>query len=175
MPAPCPDPPERTSRRDARAWAEPTVIGGDPPPPAGPVATKSLGKAGGCDVPVAGGSRGVPNALISFDCGSRSLGFHGFRVRAAGDALEDAQSAAELVRVAEEPASGRYRVRHSFRNWAGISRAAPNSGWTRTHSGPASGWRTHLRRSPGSRCIWRECRPAHGANEPCASMAGRAM
>ena len=80
-------------------WAEPTVIGGDPPPPADrPVALRTLGKAGGCEVRVAGGSSGVLNALVSFDCGSHSLGFHGFRVRAAGDALEDAQSAAELVR-----------------------------------------------------------------------------
>ncbi len=104
-------------------WVEPTVIVGEAPqpaafPPKSPYA-RALGKAGGCEVRLWRGSRGVLDAPVGFLCSGRQLYFRGFRVRVAGDALEDARAATELIETREEEVSGRYRVRHRFRNWAG--------------------------------------------------------
>ena len=104
-------------------WAEPTVTAGDAPkpppfPPAGGQ-PKTLGKAGGCEVRLWPGSRGLLDAPVGLLCGDRSLFFRGFRVRVSGDALEDWRSSTELLDAREEPAPGRLRVRHRFRNWAG--------------------------------------------------------
>jgi hypothetical protein len=103
-------------------WIEPTVIAGEAPkpgafPPAG--ASRLLGKAAGCEVRLWKGSRGALDAPVGFLCGERTLYFRGFRVRVAGDALEDWRASTELLGAAEEPAAGRYKVRHRFRNWAG--------------------------------------------------------
>jgi hypothetical protein len=65
------------------------------------------------------GARGVLDAPLGFVCGGRRLFVQGFRVRVAGDALEDPRASTELLGSAVEPAAGRYRVRHRFRNWAG--------------------------------------------------------
>jgi hypothetical protein len=103
-------------------WGEPTLLAGDPPkaaafPPSGPA--KTLGTADGCQVQLWPGSRGLLDAPVGFLCSGRRLYFRGFRVRAAGDALEDWRSSSELIEAREEPAAGRTRVRHRFRNWSG--------------------------------------------------------
>jgi hypothetical protein len=104
-------------------WAEPTIVAGQAPqPPAFPPAAgqpKLLGSAGGCEVKLWPGSRGVLDAPVGFLCGDRNLFFRGFRVRVTGDALEDWRASTELLEVREEPATKRHRVRHRFRNWAG--------------------------------------------------------
>ncbi len=56
---------------------------------------------------------------MGFACRERSLFFRGFRVRVTGDALEQWSASTELLEAREEAASGRHRVRHRFRNWAG--------------------------------------------------------
>jgi hypothetical protein len=104
-------------------WAEPTVLAGDAPglptfPPSAGAAT-ILGEAGGCQIRLWSGSRGLLDAPIGFSCGERRLFFRGFRVRVAGDALEDWRASTELVEAREESTSGRKRVRHCFRNWTG--------------------------------------------------------
>jgi hypothetical protein len=104
-------------------WVEPSIVAGNAPqpPPFPPVAgqPKVLGKAGGCEVRLWPGSRGVLDAPVGLVCGERKLYFQGFRVRVAGDALEEWRSGSELVEAREEQAAGGYRVRHRFRNWAG--------------------------------------------------------
>jgi len=105
-------------------WAEPTIVAGDAPkpppfPPASGQGSRVLGQAGGCEVRLWPGSRGVLDAPVGFQCGSRRLFFRGFRVRVTGDALEDWRASTELVEGREEPAGGRHRVRHRFRNWSG--------------------------------------------------------
>ncbi len=104
-------------------WAEPTIIAGDPPrPPAFPPSAaegRLLGTADGCQVRLWPGSRGILDAPVGFVCDGRRLFFRGFRVRVTGDALEDWRASTELLEAREEPAPGRVRVRHRFRNWAG--------------------------------------------------------
>jgi hypothetical protein len=104
-------------------WVEPAIIAGNAPQaPAFPPASgqpKLLGKAGGCDIQLWKGSRGVLDARVGLVCGERKLFFRGFRVRVAGDSLEEWRSASELMEAREEQAPGRHRVRHRFRNWAG--------------------------------------------------------
>jgi hypothetical protein len=65
------------------------------------------------------GSRGLLDAPVGFLCGARRLYFRGLRVRVTGDALEEWRASSELLDAREEPAGGRVRVRHRFRNWAG--------------------------------------------------------
>lgn len=105
-------------------WAEPAVIAGTAPaPPAFPptAAEKSrlLGTAGGYQVRLWPGNRGVLDAAVGFVNGPKRLLFRGFRATVAGDALDQFRSASQLLEAREEPAGGRYRVRHRFRNWAG--------------------------------------------------------
>ena len=104
-------------------WAEPTVVAGaagKPPafPPVGG-SPKLLGKAGGCDVRMWPGSRGILDAPVGLECGSRKLYFRGFRVRATGDDLEQWSSSTQLLEAKVEAGGEGYRVRHRFRNWAG--------------------------------------------------------
>jgi hypothetical protein len=112
----------RGSSGDAQ-WAEPTILAGDAPqPPSFPPdggQSKLLGRAGGCEVRLWPGSRGVLDAPVGFLCGERRLFFRGFRVRVTGDALEEWRASTELLEAREETVSGRHRVRHRFRNWAG--------------------------------------------------------
>ena len=104
-------------------WAEPTILAGEAPqPPAFPPAgggSRLLGQAGGCEVRLWPGSRGLLDAPVGFLCGPRRLFFRGFRVRVSGDALEEWRASTELVEARPEPAGGHHRVRHRFRNWAG--------------------------------------------------------
>ena len=104
-------------------WAEPTIVAGNAPqPPAFPPTggqPKLLGSAGGCEVRLWPGSRGLLDAPVGFSCGGHNLFFHGFRVRVTGDALEQWRASTELLETREEPAGERHRVRHHFRNWAG--------------------------------------------------------
>jgi len=104
-------------------WAEPTVVAGaagKPPafPPSGG-SPKLLGKAGGCDVRMWPGSRGILDAPVGLECGSRRLFFRGFRVRATGDDLEQWSSSTQLLEAKVEAGGEGHRVRHRFRNWAG--------------------------------------------------------
>lgn len=103
-------------------WAEPTVVAGNPPirptfPPSGE--SELLGKAGGCEVRLWPGTRGILDAPAGFLCGDRAIFLRGFRVRVTGDALDEWRASSELLMARREPASGRHRVRHRFRNWAG--------------------------------------------------------
>jgi hypothetical protein len=50
----------------------------------------------------------VLDAPIGLVCGERKLFFRGFRVRVAGDSLEEWRSASELLEAREEPAPGRH-------------------------------------------------------------------
>lgn len=111
----------RGERGEAQ-WAEPTLVAGHAPaPPAFPPAGNSrlLGSAGGCEVRLWPGSRGLLDAPIGLICGGRKLYFNGFRVRSTGDDLERWTSSTELVSAREEAAANAVRVRHNFRNWAG--------------------------------------------------------
>jgi hypothetical protein len=103
-------------------WLEPTILAGAPKPsphfpPSG--TSRILGRADECEIRMWPGNRGILDAPVGFLCGDRSLFVRGFRVRVAGDALEDARAASELLSVTEERENNRIRVRHSFRNWAG--------------------------------------------------------
>ncbi len=103
-------------------WAEPALVVGAPAAPA-PAPPRPLGvierNHTRYEIRLRPGSRGLLDATVSFAAGGRELQFHGFHVRVAGDVLEDARSAHALTEVREEPANGRYRVRHRFRGWAG--------------------------------------------------------
>jgi hypothetical protein len=105
-------------------WGEPAIVAGNAvsprqfPPPA-EAGSKLLGKTDECQVRLWPGNRGVLDAPVGFLCGERKLFLGGFRVRVAGDALEDPRASSELVSAAEEPSSDGVRVRHRFRNWAG--------------------------------------------------------
>ena len=65
------------------------------------------------------GTRGALDAAAGLVNGERRLLFCGLRIRMLGDELGDWRSASELLEALEEPANGRYRVRHRFRSWAG--------------------------------------------------------
>ncbi len=105
-------------------WVKPTIVAGQmrgpaPFPPAGDAGSRVLGTAGGYEVRIWPGSRGVLDAAIGLISPQRKLFFRGFRVRAAGDQLETWHSSTELLGTADESSGGRYRVRHRFRGWAG--------------------------------------------------------
>ena len=105
-------------------WAEPSIVAGNPPreaafPPVASQKYRVLGTAGGYEVRIWPGRRGVLDTVIGFVQGQKQLYFRGFGVRVLGDALQEPNTATELVESREEPAAGRFRVRHHFRNWAG--------------------------------------------------------
>ncbi len=104
-------------------WREPVIEAGQPaPPPAFPPvkpAARVLGNAAGCEVRLYAGNRGLLDAPVGFHCPRGSTYFQGFRVRVAGDALERAAAASELLEARVEPSATGYRVRHRFRGWAG--------------------------------------------------------
>jgi hypothetical protein len=105
-------------------WAEPTLVAGKAPapaafpPPAG-APSRLLGAVQGYEARVYPGSRGALDSAIALAKGDRRLLFRGFRIQMLGDDLGDWRSASELLEAREEPAAGRYRVRHRFRSWAG--------------------------------------------------------
>ncbi len=104
--------PRNNTTNDSSFWAEPTLIAGHPPTTAAEGKARSLGAG----IEIRPGSRGLLDSTISFGHG---LSFHGFQVRVLGDALEDWRAPSVLTGVHDESEGGRYRVRHSFRNWAG--------------------------------------------------------
>lgn len=116
--------PKNDTSVDQSYWAEPTITAGTPPqpvafPPASAAGSRLLGsiEQGNerYEARVWPGERGLLDSAI----GIGRLRFNGFRARVLGDALEDWRSAAALLSVREETSGGRYRVRHSFRSWAG--------------------------------------------------------
>lgn len=105
-------------------WAEPSVVAATPPqeapfPPEASRKYRVLGSAGGYEVRLWPGRRGALDAVIGFVHGKHELLFNGFGVRVLGDALQERRTATELVESHQEPAEGRYRVRHRFHNWGG--------------------------------------------------------
>lgn len=112
------------ARGEASAlWREPVIEAGQPAPPAAfpPTrpAARVLGPAGGCEVRLYAGNRGLLDAPVGFHCPQGVTYFQGFRVRAAGDALEKAAAASQLLEARVEASPTGYRVRHRFRAWAG--------------------------------------------------------
>ena len=106
-------------------WVEPAIVAGNAPAGAGvsagrPDSRSCWARRAAATVQLWPGSRGVLDAPVGLVCGERRLFFRGFRVRVAGDSLEEWRSASELLNARrQEPAAGRYRVRHRFRSWAG--------------------------------------------------------
>ena len=105
-------------------WIEPTVVAGKalqpaPFPPPADAPSRLLGSVQGYEARVWPGSRGALDSAVGFVSGQRRLLFRGFRIQMLGDDLGDWRSAGELLEAREEPAGGRYRVRHHFRSWAG--------------------------------------------------------
>ena len=116
--------PKNDTNVDQSYWAEPTLTAGTAPqappfPPASNAGSRVLGSIGQNgrrhEVRLWPGERGLLDTAV----GIGRLCFNGFRARVLGDALEDWRSAAMLVSAREESGGGRYRVRHSFRSWAG--------------------------------------------------------
>jgi hypothetical protein len=105
-------------------WAEPSVVAGTPPqeavfPPNASQKYRVLGIAGGYEVRIWPGRRGVLDTVVGFVQDQKQLFFRGFGVQVLGDALQERSTVTELLESREEPAQGRYRVRHRFRNWGG--------------------------------------------------------
>jgi len=109
-------------------FAEPSIITGSPLqplafPPAMGREARSLGtieQSGySYEVRLWPGRRGLLDSAVGFINRESRLFFNGFQVEVLGDDLDDWRSAQELVSIAEESVGGRYRVRHSFRGWAG--------------------------------------------------------
>jgi len=103
-------------------WGEPAVIAGvvaSFTPAAARVMGTIQRPGNSYEVRLSPGQRGLLDATVGFQAGSRQIGFHGFRVRVAGDDLTVARSTQHLYEVREEAADGRYRVRHRFEGWAG--------------------------------------------------------
>ncbi|MBZ5582788.1 MAG: hypothetical protein LAQ30_11415 [Acidobacteriia bacterium] len=121
VPVKLPNPPRPNLPPDAKPVSPPPAAARVAPrsafPPAG--ASRALGTAGGFQVRVWPGRRGMLDATVGFRNGARRLYFRGFQASVLGAALEDPASAIELVEAREEPAHGRYRVRHHFKGWAG--------------------------------------------------------
>jgi hypothetical protein len=108
-------------------WGEPVIVTGEPAkaapfPPAGG-ASRLLGaieRAGSrYEVRLWPGQRGLLDSTIGFLSGANPLYVHGFRVRVLGDAVADSRSACRFLEAREEPAGGRYRLRHRFDSWEG--------------------------------------------------------
>jgi hypothetical protein len=104
--------PKNNTNCDLSYWAEPTLVAGN-------VIKGSNAARNGCATlgrfSVCPGQRGLLDAAVSLG----KVSFQGFRVRVLGDALEDWRSVSTFLSAAKEPANGRYRVRHRFRNPAG--------------------------------------------------------
>jgi hypothetical protein len=109
-------------------FAEPSIITGSPLkplafPPSVNRESRGLGtieqSGARYEVRLWPGRRGLLDSATAFMGDECQLLFNGFRIRVLGDALDDWRSAQELVAVKEESKDGRYRVRHSFRGWAG--------------------------------------------------------
>jgi hypothetical protein len=105
-------------------WVEPTIVAGKAQKPAAfpprlSAPSRLLGTVQGFEVRVYPGSRGALDSAIALAKTDRRLWFHGFHIQVLGDDLGDWRSASELLEAHEEPAAGRYRVRHRFRSWAG--------------------------------------------------------
>jgi hypothetical protein len=81
--------------------------------------SRALGSAGEYQVRVWPGRRGLLDATIGFQQGSRRLYFRGFQIKVLGAALNDPGSGITLAQAREESVAGRYRVRHRFESPAG--------------------------------------------------------
>ncbi|MEW6753403.1 MAG: hypothetical protein AB1505_20835 [Candidatus Latescibacterota bacterium] len=86
-------------------------------PPRG--SSRLLGTIAGYEVRLWPGQRGLLDATVGFVEGERALYFRGFEVRVLGQALEDPGSPHAWLRVHEEPAADRYRLRHDLGTSAG--------------------------------------------------------
>ena len=101
----------------ASAMISPAVSPAPVFPPQG--IPRSLGTVGGYQVLLWPGQRGLLDAVFGLKNGSRRLYFRGFQTQVLGGALENPGSTHKLIEAREEPADGRYRIRHRFESWAG--------------------------------------------------------
>lgn len=110
---------EAESSAEAR-WIRPALFaGGAAASPGSAGGVRELGSAGAYKAKVRPGKRGILDAEVSFDDGTRSLSFQGFNVRVLGDSLAESPSVSSLSGVADESSGGRLRLRHKFESWAG--------------------------------------------------------
>ena len=105
-------------------FGEPVLLTGAVPPasafpPEANQAPKKLGSLNGHDVLIWPGRRGILDSTIAFAAGRGGPMFHGVQAEVLDDALEDPRSTSELIAVRDESTDGAYRLRHSFRSWAG--------------------------------------------------------
>jgi hypothetical protein len=106
--------PRNNTTNDSSYWAEPTIITGTRGASQSASRVPSRVRLGS-NVEVSPGSRGLLDSTIAIG----NLSFHGFQIHVLGDALEDWRSPSVLTGVKEEAAGSHYRIRHSFRSWAG--------------------------------------------------------
>jgi len=120
--------PKNDTGWDHSYWAEPTLVAGRPagPPPCPPrddSRSRLLGRlARGkktYEVRLWPGRRGLLDAVVGFDDGSRRLFFRGFEVRVPDGRLDDPRSPVVLLGTREEPCAGGRQVRHQFRGPGG--------------------------------------------------------
>ncbi len=119
--------PRNNTTNDQSYWAEPTLVAGQPPAPSAfpPRAPRSRCWATSRKTAPRTRFESIPapaallDSAIAFVTPSRTLSFRGFQVRVRGDCSGRWRSTSVLTRVRAESANGRYRVRHSFRNWFG--------------------------------------------------------
>jgi hypothetical protein len=107
--------PRNNTTNDLSYWAEPTLYVGHLPVTS--TAAGGPSKTLGSQVAISLGPRGLLDGTIALT--DYGISFHGFQVRVLGDALEDWRSPSVLTGVRQESQGDHYRVRHSFRNWAG--------------------------------------------------------
>lgn len=105
-------------------WAEPSLVAGSRAsnalfPPAASQKYRVLGSAGGYEVRLWPGKRGILDTTVGFVQGGRQLLFQGFGLRVLGDALGERSTVSELVEAREEGVPEGYRIRNRFKNWAG--------------------------------------------------------
>lgn len=117
--------PKNDTTCDRALWGDPMVVAGTPPPrgPAPDAEPVSLGDiaddAHTYEVQVTPGPRGLLDSRIAFINGDTSLSFEGFGITVLDDALEDGDSAVELLMVQDATIPGTYRIRHRFRGPTG--------------------------------------------------------
>ena len=113
-------PPRPVAPRRPIGWKPPETA---PFPPEAGAKRIPLGRAdaggGKYDIFLWPGKRGLLDSTIGFVNGKHTLYMRGFRLRAAGAALDDPRSPCDLVSVDEGRSLRGWRARHRFRSLAG--------------------------------------------------------
>ena len=158
--------PKNNTTNDQSYWAEPTVISGQPTPVRQRSTRHNIGPAS-------------ESASALADCSTARLPSAIFPSTASRCACwvtrwKTGRSPSVLTGVREESDGGRYRVRHSFRNWAGTFDLVGEL-WVEERLARPLESRARTRcRNPGSPCIWKASAPARGADRRNASMPATA-